>query len=102
MHLHYATNLYLLMSQHATYMTPYSKDQTTVMQRGQMFGKGFLQCLKAFPTVKYFAKYMWKLNKVIIVRLNIQFVPNLRLNKEIYGDFEVFYIFWSTIVNLCV
>ena len=54
MHLHYATNLYLLMSQHATYMTPYSKDQTTVMQRGQMFGKGFLQCLKAFPTVIMF------------------------------------------------
>ena len=52
--------------------------------------------------IKYFAKYMWKLNKVIILRLNIQFVPNLRSNKEIYGDFEVFYIFWSTIVNLCV
>ena len=41
--------------------------------------------------IKYFAKYMWKLNKVIIVRLNIQFVPNLRLNKEIYGDFKLFY-----------
>ena len=46
------------MSQHATYMTPYSKDQTTVMQRGQMFGKGFLQCLKAFPTVIIY-KYVY-------------------------------------------
>ena len=41
-----------------TYMTPYSEDQTTGMQRGKMLGKGFLQCLKAFPTVIFVLNWL--------------------------------------------